>query len=153
MAHFAELNENNVVLRVIVFSNTEVNANGGDYSSEAETFVKARHGGHAWKQCSYNNNRRKQYPGKNYTYDSSKDIFIRPKPFDSWTLNDDSEWEAPVTQPTTEQKQYTEDGIVKEYIILWDNDNDRWIAWKYDNNPSSNADKYLDTGDNSWKEL
>ena len=153
MAHFAELDENNVVLRVIVFNNAEVNSNGGDYSSEAETFVKARHGGHAWKQCSYNNNTRKQYPGKDYTYDSSKDIFIRPKPFDSWTLNDDNEWEAPVTKPTSEQRQYTEDDIVKQYVIHWDNDNNRWIAWKDKNNPSSNADKYWNTGDNSWKDL
>ena len=153
MAHFAELDENNVVLRVIVFSDVEVNANGGEYSSQSEAFVKARHGGHAWKQCSYNNNRRKQYPGKDYTYDASKDIFIRPKPFNSWTLNNDNEWEAPVTQPTEEQRQYTEDGIVKQYVINWDNDNNRWIAWRDKTEPQIDAEKYWDSGDNSWKNL
>ncbi len=103
MAHFAELNSSNEVLRVIVVSNDDVDANGGDLHADAETFVTTivphSTGGVAWKQCSYNNNFRKQYVGKGCTYDPSKDIFIAAKPYDSWTLNSSSDWEAPVNKP------------------------------------------------------
>ena len=75
MAHFAELNSSNEVLQVVVISNDDVDANGGDQSSQAETFVSnlVPHstGGVAWKQTSYNNNFRKQYAGIGYTYDPS----------------------------------------------------------------------------------
>jgi hypothetical protein len=53
MAHFAKLDENNIVETVITFSNQEVEENGGDQSVEAENFVAARHPG-TWKQTSYN---------------------------------------------------------------------------------------------------
>lgn len=103
MAHFAELNSSNEVLRVIVVSNDDVNANGGDQHADAETFVTTivphSTGGVAWKQCSYNNNFRKQYAGKGYTYNSSKDIFIADKPYPSWTLDSNDDWQAPVNKP------------------------------------------------------
>ena len=80
MAHFAELDSNNIVIRVVVVSNDDVDANGGDYSSAAETFVTNlvphSDNGVAWKQTSYNANSRKQYAGIGYSYDSSKDKFI-----------------------------------------------------------------------------
>ena len=103
MAHFAELNSSNEVLRVIVVSNDDVNANGGDQHADAETFVTTivpyGTGGVAWKQCSYNNNFRKQYAGIGFTYNSSKNKFIAAKPYPSWTLNSSSDWEAPVNKP------------------------------------------------------
>ena len=103
MAHFAELNSSNEVLRVIVISNDDVDANGGDLHADAETFVATivphSTGGVAWKQCSYNNNFRKQYAGKGYTYNSSKNIFIADKPYTSWTLDSNDDWQAPVNKP------------------------------------------------------
>ena len=103
MAHFAELNSSNEVLRVIVVSNDDVNANGGDQHADAETFVTTivphSTGGVAWKQCSYNNNFRKQYAGKGYTYDSSKNKFISDKPYPSWSLDASDDWQAPVDKP------------------------------------------------------
>ena len=103
MAHFAELNSSNEVLRVIVVSNTDVDANGGDLHADAETFVTTivpySTGGVAWKQCSYNNNFRKQYAGKGYTYNSSKDIFIANKPYPSWTLDSNDDWQPPTSKP------------------------------------------------------
>ena len=103
MAHFAELNSSNEVLRVIVVSNDDVNANGGDQHADAETFVTTivphSTGGVAWKQCSYNNNFRKQYVGKGATYDASKDKFKTPKPYPSWSLDSDDDWQAPVNKP------------------------------------------------------
>ena len=103
MAHFAELNSSNEVLRVIVVSNDDVDANGGDQHADAETIVTTivshSTGGVAWKQCSYNNNFRKQYAGKGYTYDSSKNIFIADKPYPSWTLDSNDDWQAPTDKP------------------------------------------------------
>ena len=126
MAHFAELNNSNEVLRVIVISNDDVNANGGDQHADAETFVASivphSTGGTAWKQTSYNNNFRKQYAGLGYTYDSSKNKFISPKPYASWSLDSNDDWQAPVTYPSTTQINS------KDVFITWDEDNQKWLG-------------------------
>ena len=118
MAHFAELNSSNEVLQVIVVSNDDVNANGGDQHADAETFVTTivphSTGGVAWKQTSYNNNFRKQYAGIGYTYNSSKNIFIADKPYDSWSLNSSDDWEAPTNKP--------DDGK----LYYWNETNTQW---------------------------
>ena len=118
MAHFAELNSSNEVLRVIVVSNEDVNANGGDQHADAETFVTTivphSTGGVAWKQTSYNDNFRKQYAGIGYTYNSSKNIFIADKPYDSWSLNSSDDWEAPSNKP--------DDGK----LYYWNETNTQW---------------------------
>jgi len=124
MAHFAELDSNNVVLRVVVISNDDVDANGGDQSSAAEDFVEAlvpaSSGGASWKQTSYNNNFRKQYAGIGFTYDASKNMFIGIKPYNSWTLNSSGDWEAPDTYPND-----VEEGGLRVFP-MWDEDNLRW---------------------------
>ena len=109
MAHFAELDINNKVLQVVVISNEDVDANGGDQSVEAETFVATivpfvPFGG-AWKQTSYNNNFRKQYASIGYSYNSSKDKFISPQPYSSWSLDSSDDWEAPIAYPD-DDKEY-----------------------------------------------
>ena len=126
MAHFAELNSSNEVLQVIVVSNEDVDANGGDLHADAETFVTTivphSTGGVAWKQTSYNNNFRKQYAGEGYTYDSSKDKFISPQPYPSWSLDSSDDWKAPVTYPTVTE-------ISSNPIsITWDEDNQKWTG-------------------------
>jgi hypothetical protein len=127
MAHFAELNSSNEVLRVIVVSNEDVNANGGDYSTEAETFVSGLlphlTGGVAWKQTSYNGNARKQYAAIGHTYNPSKDKFLSPRPFDSWTLDSNDDWEAPVAFPSNLE---VNSNPVSE--IQWDEDNQKWLG-------------------------
>jgi hypothetical protein len=126
MAHFAELNNSNEVLRVIVISNDDVNANGGELSSEAETFVASivphSDSGTAWKQTSYNNNFRKHYAGIGHTYDASKDKFISPQPYPSWSLDSNDDWVAPVTHPTITE-------IESEPVLInWDEDNQKWLG-------------------------
>ena len=156
MAHFAKLNESNVVTDVNVFDNAEINANGGDWSSEAETYVNNKMGG-TWKQCSYNGTKRKSMAGIGYTYYSEKDIFIWPKPYPSWTLNADNDWVAPVTEPTETQRQYQgqdewDNTVTKQYVINWDEDNSRWIAFN-DQLGGGEAIKRWDPSDSSWKNL
>ena len=126
MAHFAELNSSKEVLRVVVISNTDVDANGGDQHADAETFVATivpyGTGGASWKQTSYNNNFRKQYAGIGYTYDSAKNVFISPKPFPSWSLDASNDWQAPVTYPNDVEENSL------EVFITWDEDNTQWLG-------------------------
>ena len=129
MAHFAELNDSNVVLRVIVISNEDVDANGGDYHADAEAFVKSKFGGHLWKQCSYNANARKQFAAVGDTYDSSKNKFIKPKPFNSWSLNDDDDWVSPVgARPGTSAGKLADDTDITVEDKRWDEDNQKYLA-------------------------
>jgi hypothetical protein len=100
MAHFAELDENNVVKRVIVVSNADTSdANGVEKEYIGAAFCEKLFGG-TWKQTSYNASFRKNYAGIGFTYNSSIDAFVPPKPYNSWILNNDTgRWEAPVALP------------------------------------------------------
>ena len=150
MAHFAELNNSNKVLQVIVISNEDVDANGGDESAQAETFVASivpyGTGGVAWKQTSYNDNFRKQYAGIGYSYDSSKDKFILPQPYPSWSLDSNDDWQAPVTYPTV-----TEINSV-DVIISWDEDNLQWLGSTWLEN-GTKIDYTWDATNLQWNEV
>ena len=77
MAHFAELDENNVVLQVIVVHNNELKgANGVEYENKGVEFCSSLFGHTNWVQTSYNNNIRKQFAGVGFTYDDVNDIFL-----------------------------------------------------------------------------
>lgn len=100
MAHFAELDANNVVLRVIVVDNKDTaDANGVEKEHIGAAFCERLFGGN-WKQTSYNGNIRKRYAGIGYTYNSVRDAFVPPQPYQSWTLDDDANWQPPVAMPT-----------------------------------------------------
>jgi len=144
MAHFAELDNNNKVLRVITFSNKEVELNGGELSTQAEDFVSARHGG-KWKQTSYNHNFRKQYAGIDFTYDPVKDIFIAPQPFPSWTLDENSDWKPSVSYPTIINYDYN--GEPYRYLPSWDEKiHQTWVA------PHGDDTMYKWNG-SSWEQI
>jgi len=99
MAHFAELDANNVVQRVIVVANKDTaDANGNEVESIGVAFCQKLFGG-TWFQTSYNGNKRKNYAGVGYTYDADIDAFVPPQPYASWVLNDAAQWEAPVAMP------------------------------------------------------
>jgi len=152
MAHFAELDSNNIVIQVVVISNDDVAANGGDYSSQAETFVSNliphSENGVAWKQTSYNNNQRKQYAGLGYTYDETKNKFILPKPFDSWSLDSNDDWIAPVTYPSKDEIESN------PVLILWDEDNQKWLGKTYTGeNLQTETDYEWDASGLSWSEV
>ena len=103
MSHFAKLN-NNIVTEVIVSEQDFINS-----GAVGDSFL--------WVQTSYNGNFRKNYAAVGYTYDKTKDAFIAPKPYPSWTLVEDTcQWEAPVSYPTDGQA-YT-----------WDEDTTAWAV-------------------------
>tara|TARA_R110000796_G_scaffold82580_1_gene180944 strand:+ start:1247 stop:1567 length:321 start_codon:yes stop_codon:yes gene_type:complete len=104
MAHFAKIDNSNVVTKVIVAEKEFINS-----GLVGDEFL--------WVQTSYNSSFRKNYAGVGYTYDKTKDAFIAPKPYPSWILVEDTcQWEAPVSYPTDGQA-YT-----------WDEDTTAWAV-------------------------
>ena len=116
MAHFAQLDENNIVTQVIVVHNNELlDENGAEQESKGIAFCKSLLGGN-WIQTSYNSNFRKNYAGIGFTYNPDLDGFIPPKPFNSWILNEGKcVYQAPVPMP--------DDG--KPY--RWDEETTSWV--------------------------
>lgn len=115
MAHFAKLDDNNIVLEVNVVNNESLDPSNEEASGIA--FLTEWSGGYSnWKQTSYNNNFRKNYAGIGYFYDASKDAFIAPKPYPSWILDEEScRWQPPVAYPT-DDKSY----VWNEQIVNWE---------------------------------
>ena len=115
MAHFAQIDENNIVTQVIVVNNNELlDENEVEQESKGITFCTNLLGGN-WLQTSYNGNIRKNYASIGYHYDSVRDAFIPPKPFDSWVLNEETcLWDPPVARP--------QDGK----IYIWNEENLEW---------------------------
>jgi len=116
MAHFAELNSANEVLRVTVVENKDTaDVNGVEKEYIGQAHLEKVLGG-TWKQTSYNGNMRGNYAGKGYTYFADQDLFMSPKPYDSWSMSTaDATWIAPSAMPT--------DGG----MYNWDEDNQTWI--------------------------
>ena len=102
MSHFAEIDKDGNVLRVIVAEQDFINSG---YVGDSFN----------WVQTSYNNNFRKNYAGIGFTYDKTRDAFIAPKPYPSWILDEDTcQWNAPTAHPD-DDKQYS-----------WDEDTTSW---------------------------
>lgn len=100
MAHFAEIGLDNKVLRVIVVNNNELlDENHTEQESKGADFCRNLFGG-TWIQTSYNGTIRKNFAGVGFTYDTQRDAFVPPKPFDSWLLDEETcRWEPPVPMP------------------------------------------------------
>jgi hypothetical protein len=108
MAHWAEINENNIVVRVVVTDNDDPN---GD---EGYQWLLDNLGGR-WVKTSYNNKIRKQYAGTGFNYDEDNDVFIAPQPLPSWVLNSNFDWEAPYPKPRKDRFYFW-----NEETISWD---------------------------------
>jgi hypothetical protein len=110
MAHFAEIDNNDLVIRVLVTDNNDPN---GD---EGHQWLIDNLGGR-WVKTSYNGNIRKRFAGIGYTYDESRDAFIMPQPFPSWTLDEDTcDWQAPKPYPT-DGNTYNWDETVQKWQL------------------------------------
>ena len=122
MAHFAQLDSNNIVLTVLVVNNEVLlKADNTESELKGKQFLNSLLGTSTWKQTSYNGNFRKNFAGVGYSYDSGRDAFIPPKPFDSWVLNEDTcLWEAPIEYPNT----LNDEGIPNRYS--WSEENQEW---------------------------
>ena len=130
MAHFAELNNNNVVQRVIVVSNKNTSdENGVEDENIGIAFCKTLYGSDTnWRQCSRSLSIRRKYPAPGDLYVESSDVFVYPKPFKSWTLDSDAYWQPPVEPPTLTDEQ-VEQGYYYE-----------WNETEYQNNSENGWD-------------
>lgn len=116
MAHFAELGADNEVLRVIVVHNNELlDGDGVEQEQLGINFCQRLFGGR-WVQTSYNGSFRKNFAGNGYTYDEDRDAFIEPKPYPSWTLNEDTcIWEPPIAAP-----------LDTDQVYVWEEETTSW---------------------------
>ena len=116
MAHFAKLDENNIVTEVLVVNNDVLlKSDGTESEYKGKVFLNGLFGNATWVQTSYNDNFRKQYAGIGYKYDSTNDVFIKSQPFDSWTLDSNFDWVAPIEYPT-DGRLY----VWNESTLTWD---------------------------------
>lgn len=102
MAHFAQINENGIVMQVIVVANDELlDADGKENEFRGVAFCQSLFGADTvWMQTSYNGKFRKNYAGIGYKYDAQRDAFIPPQPFASWLLNEETcQWQSTVPSP------------------------------------------------------
>ena len=112
MAHFATIDENNIVIKVNVLSNQVIMKNGTEDEATGVEFLQNLHNNtDTYIQTSYNGNFRKNYAGKVFTYDQARDAFISPQPYLSWVLNEDTcRWNPPTPYPDDgEHYEWNED--------------------------------------------
>jgi len=125
MAHYAQLDENNIVTQVIVVANSDItDENGNEVEEIGIAFCKKLLGEDTnWKQTSYNNNIRVRYAGIGYSYNEELDAFVAPKPFASWLLDTETaDWVSPIgTAPAL-----TEEEIEARSFYVWDEENGVW---------------------------
>ncbi len=134
MAHFADCNASGKVLQVLVFSNEDVNAHGGDLSTEVEQWIESTtphaSGGSFWKQTSYNNNFRKQYAGPGMIYNANLDMFVGTEPDGpGWTLDSNGDWQPGSTYPT-ELEYEVDPSTIMPIQIYWDSSSSKWKGVK-----------------------
>ena len=131
MAHFAQLDSNNVVTQVIVVSNDDTSdSNGTETESIGVAFCQKLLGADTnWKQTSYNGNMRVRYAGIGYSYNAELDAFVPPQPYASWTLDSDTaDWVSPLGAAPT----LTDDQIAAGSYYVWNESNyqsDPATAW------------------------
>ena len=116
MAHFAKINTDNIVVDVVVVKDSEILIDGSENEQKGIDFLNSLFNtNYNWKKTSYNTyggvhindgtTFRKNFAGIGFTYDSGRDAFISPKPFNSWSLNETTcQWEAPVAYPDDNKK-------------------------------------------------
>jgi hypothetical protein len=116
MAHFAELDDNNIVKQVIVVHNNELLDESGIESEQKGINFCTNLLGGRWVQTSYNSNIRKNYAAIGYIYDPIADHFFAPQPYLSWTLDANAQWQAPTPCPVEEGK-----------FFIWDEPTLSWV--------------------------
>lgn len=134
MAHFAQLDQNNIVTNVIVVNNENLlDENNQEQESIGIEYIRdVLKDNSKWVQTSYNNSFRVRYAGLGFSYDENLDAFIPPKPFESWILDTETlDWKAPLDEPQTLTEEQQNDG----YYYRWDENQyqqDNTTGWVLD---------------------
>lgn len=114
MAHFAQLDDDNVVVAVYPVANDALDP-ANEEASGIEFLIQWSNGYTKWKQCSYNDNIRRRYPAIGNRYDESRDAFILPQPYPSWSLDQYGDWVAPQPKPSSGS-------------WIWDESKGEWVS-------------------------
>jgi hypothetical protein len=124
MAHFAVLDENNVVTTVNVVADADcLDGDGNESEAVGIAFCEALWGVGTYKQTSYNHNMRKQYACIGGAYDASANEFVCIQPAASWTLDSDNDWQPPIALPSDAGEIVNAAGISEEQKVYdWDED-------------------------------
>lgn len=122
MAHFAKLDENNIVLSIEVVMDSDcLDASGNESEAVGITFLTNLTGHSNWKQTSYNGNIRKRFAGVGGSYDSTNNVFLEVKTYASWNLDSNYEWIAPIAYPSDGKDYYWDE-------TLYQSDNSKgWV--------------------------
>jgi hypothetical protein len=110
VSHWAEIDENNVVLRVLVGDNNDPNGDEG-YQWLIDNL------GGTWIKTSYNGNIRKNHAGAGSTYDPINDWFVPPQPYPSWTLDNEAKWQPPTPRPTEGYCTWNEETLSWDEVV------------------------------------
>tara|TARA_R110000751_G_scaffold233485_2_gene334321 strand:+ start:327 stop:704 length:378 start_codon:yes stop_codon:yes gene_type:complete len=121
MAHFATLNESNIITNVEVIVNDVIlDGDGVEQEQLGKDFLTNLYGAGNYVQTSYNGTFRKQFAGRGFTYDVVKDIFISIQPFSSWSLDGNDDWQSPVSKPDDDKDYYwNEDAYQADNSTGW----------------------------------
>lgn len=122
MANFAQLDNNNLVINVVVVDDSQITINGQENENLGITFLQNLFGVDTiWKQTSYNASMRKNFASIGFTYDLDIDAFLWPQPYPSWSLNKTTgQWEAPIPFPN-DRKDYNWNEVDKTWDIIVNN--------------------------------
>ena len=147
MAQFAEINSDNEVIRVIEVDDNDVANNGGDASTEAATFVGSKFKlssiNNSWVQSSPTGSFRQRPASVGGSYDAAKDVFISVRPYNSWSLNSNNVWVAPVIYSNEDYSPA--EGVDGIHRITWDEVNQKWTAFAIEGGDTTNLEWNTET--------
>jgi len=150
--HFAEIDKNNKVIRVVVACEIDVANNGGDQSVQAATHFATvcplSSEGVAWVQTSKDGSFRKKFAGIGDTFSEEGNVFYTAESFPSWTMDSNYDWNPPVARPTTDENPINSQPVIYD----WDEANQKWSGFSYDNDSyQANFDWNPDTS--AWEQV
>ena len=121
MAHFSQIDENNIVIAINVIADGDcLDGDGNESEAVGIAFCKSLWGDDTnWVQTSYNDKIRKQYAQIDYVYDVAKDKFITPQPYPSWVLDGSDDYQAPIAKPTEDQYHWVEANYQADNSTGW----------------------------------
>ena len=130
MAHFAEIDSTNRVIRILVADQVEIDNYGGDESETAAARFKKTAPlselGVKWVQTSKARAFRKLFASEGDIYDAAKNKFLRPQPYASWTLDGNDDWQAPEAKPVTYTQVYASEADGLSDLYTWNEGNGSW---------------------------
>jgi hypothetical protein len=163
MAHFAKIehkilegwNEEKWVVTQIVKVGDDILSDGKslvDYPKhpDGEVWCNKFFNGGVWKQTFKDYSHRRRYAGVGFIYDDVNDVFIEPRPYNSWILDEEFDWSSPIPYPTITTYTTTVEPTTRSHNIKWDEDNLKWISKIWPNNDSTSENYYWDSNNLNW---